>query len=233
MSRSDARADRALAHSLTTAPRVFFSSFPARPLTPPPRTTESVDEMSSSSSSRASAHARRGGGGGGEEDVQGAVRPDSPPMVTEADGIRAIFPKEARLRNLTYSAPLYVDMTKTVTVSAAEDKTEEVEKINKVFIGKVPIMPLQVLPLPTTAQGAHRARRVRLRRGRLLHHQRIREGSHRAREDEHQPRVRLREAPAEQVHVGGGARSSPESGARAASSCMARLMHRRLQGQPA
>ena len=66
----------------------------------------------------------------------------SKPMVTEADGMTStLFPKEARLRNLTYSAPLYVDMTKTVTtVSAAEDKTEEVEKINKVFIGKVPIM---------------------------------------------------------------------------------------------
>ena len=66
----------------------------------------------------------------------------SKPMVTEADGMTStLFPKEARLRNLTYSAPLYVDMTKTVTtVSAEGDTSEEVEKINKVFIGKVPIM---------------------------------------------------------------------------------------------
>ena len=108
----------------------------------------------------------------------------SKPMVTEADGMTStLFPKEARLRNLTYSAPLYVDMTKTVTtVSAAEDKTEEVEKINKVFIGKVPIMlRSKYCSLHDHGQGAHRARRVRLRRGRLLHHQRIREGSHRAR----------------------------------------------------
>jgi DNA-directed RNA polymerase II subunit RPB2 len=40
----------------------------------------------------------------------------SKPMVTEADGMTStLFPKEARLRNLTYSAPLYVDMVKTVT----------------------------------------------------------------------------------------------------------------------
>ena len=66
----------------------------------------------------------------------------SKPMVTEADGMTStLFPKEARLRNLTYSAPLYVDMTKTVTTVDAEGTvSEEVEKINKVFIGKVPIM---------------------------------------------------------------------------------------------
>jgi len=66
----------------------------------------------------------------------------SKPMVTEADGMTStLFPKEARLRNLTYSAPLYVDMTKTVTtISPDGDASEEVEKINKVFIGKVPIM---------------------------------------------------------------------------------------------
>lgn len=40
----------------------------------------------------------------------------SKPMVTEADGYTTtLFPKEARLRNLTYSAPLYVDMVKEVT----------------------------------------------------------------------------------------------------------------------
>jgi len=66
----------------------------------------------------------------------------SKPMVTEADGMTStLFPKEARLRNLTYSAPLYVDMVKTATTVTAEgEETKEEERINKVFIGKVPIM---------------------------------------------------------------------------------------------
>ena len=66
----------------------------------------------------------------------------SKPMVTEADGMtNTLFPKEARLRNLTYSAPLYVDMKKTVTTVTPEgDETQEIEEIKKVFIGKVPIM---------------------------------------------------------------------------------------------
>ena len=43
----------------------------------------------------------------------------SKPMVTEADGMTStLFPKEARLRNLTYSAPLYIDMAKsTITTT--------------------------------------------------------------------------------------------------------------------
>ena len=37
----------------------------------------------------------------------------SKPTMTEADGETAIlFPKDARLRGLTYAAPLYVDVTK-------------------------------------------------------------------------------------------------------------------------
>ena len=57
----------------------------------------------------------------------------SKPMVTEADGMTStLFPKEARLRNLTYSAPLYVDMEKRVTTISPEgDETVEEEKINK------------------------------------------------------------------------------------------------------
>jgi len=73
----------------------------------------------------------------------------SKPMVTEADGMTStLFPKEARLRNLTYSAPLYVDMRKKITTvtqnseeeGGGEKINEEIEDINKVFIGKVPIM---------------------------------------------------------------------------------------------
>ncbi|KAL3690175.1 hypothetical protein R1sor_016484 [Riccia sorocarpa] len=66
----------------------------------------------------------------------------SKPMMTESDGETAtLFPKAARLRNLTYSAPLYVDITKHV-VRKGEDGDEDgdQEDLPKVFIGKVPIM---------------------------------------------------------------------------------------------
>ena len=73
----------------------------------------------------------------------------SKPMVTEADGMTStLFPKEARLRNLTYSAPLYIDMAKpTITTTDQIDETTgknieiiETEEYPKVFFGKVPIM---------------------------------------------------------------------------------------------
>lgn len=66
-----------------------------------------------------------------------------------------MFPSEARLRNLTYSAPLYVDIKKTTQVAdpshpqnegitnindmQLEQEGEE-ELLSRVFIGKVPIM---------------------------------------------------------------------------------------------
>lgn len=63
-------------------------------------------------------------------------------MMTEADGETAtLWPKAARLRNLTYSAPLYVDVTKFVTRKTEEgDEETEQEDLSKVYIGKVPIM---------------------------------------------------------------------------------------------
>ena len=93
----------------------------------------------------------------------------SKPTMTEADGETAIlFPKDARLRNLTYAAPLYVDVTKTVRRpkeqqrgggggggggsdgdeddkdgqggEAAGGLDVEVEEYPKVFMGEVPIM---------------------------------------------------------------------------------------------
>lgn len=43
-----------------------------------------------------------------------------------------MMPNEARLRNLTYSAPLYVDITKTII----KDKEEPIEtQHQKTFIG--------------------------------------------------------------------------------------------------
>nr|ANJ43287.1 RNA polymerase II beta subunit [Sugiyamaella mastotermitis] len=75
----------------------------------------------------------------------------SRPTMTEADGsTHPMFPQEARLRNLTYSSPLYVDMHKRVLYSKDSefeseqewlpDPNEPEEPISKVYIGKVPIM---------------------------------------------------------------------------------------------
>ncbi|CAN3475348.1 DNA-directed RNA polymerase II subunit Rpb2p [Diutina catenulata] len=76
----------------------------------------------------------------------------SKPTQTEGDGTtHPLFPQEARLRNLTYSSPLYVDMAKKVFKSDdrqrrgdneldwVEEKMED-EPQTKVYLGKVPIM---------------------------------------------------------------------------------------------
>ncbi|PJF17090.1 DNA-directed RNA polymerase subunit beta [Paramicrosporidium saccamoebae] len=66
----------------------------------------------------------------------------SKPTMTESDGsTQPMFPNEARLRDLTYSAPLYIDMRKrTVEVDGDEETEIETEELSKVFIGRVPIM---------------------------------------------------------------------------------------------
>ena len=67
----------------------------------------------------------------------------SKPTMTEADGtVQPMFPNEARLRNLTYAAPLYVDMRKRVVeVNSGGDEQElDSEELSKVFLGRVPIM---------------------------------------------------------------------------------------------
>ncbi|KAI0756840.1 DNA-dependent RNA polymerase II second largest subunit [Daedaleopsis nitida] len=73
----------------------------------------------------------------------------SRPTVTEADGsVVPVFPQEARLRNLTYSAPLYIEMKKRILLgredpdSATGDMMWDVEQedrdadAKKVWIGK-------------------------------------------------------------------------------------------------
>ncbi|CAL1694978.1 unnamed protein product [Somion occarium] len=77
----------------------------------------------------------------------------SRPTVTESDGsVVPVFPQEARLRNLTYSAPLYIEMKKRVMVGREDpdsltgdmiweqEHEETPEDTRKVWIGKVPIM---------------------------------------------------------------------------------------------
>ncbi|XP_067658065.1 DNA-directed RNA polymerase II subunit RPB2 [Haliotis asinina] len=62
----------------------------------------------------------------------------SKPTHWEKDGAPSpMMPNEARLRNLTYSAPLYVDITKTV-IKEGEESVETLHQ--KTYIGKIPIM---------------------------------------------------------------------------------------------
>ena len=74
----------------------------------------------------------------------------SRPTITEADGsVVPVFPQEARLRNLTYSAPLYIEMSKRVLVGQADPNSATGEMVweqesaptpddsKKVWIGKV------------------------------------------------------------------------------------------------
>ncbi|BGP69929.1 DNA-dependent RNA polymerase II [Rhodotorula toruloides] len=79
----------------------------------------------------------------------------SKPTQTEADGtVAPMFPNEARLRNLTYSAPLYIDVKKRVLVQESDEPDPETGELvwteekdddeageeEKIYIGKVPIM---------------------------------------------------------------------------------------------
>ena len=61
-----------------------------------------------------------------------------PTWVEPDQTTSAMFPNEARLRNLTYAAPLYMDLTRTtVNVDADGEEEEEVENLSKIFLGQV------------------------------------------------------------------------------------------------
>ncbi len=61
------------------------------------------------------------------------------PTIREADGsVKPIFPIEARIRNLTYSAPLYLEM---IPVRKDERTGMEIEgEVANIYIGRLPIM---------------------------------------------------------------------------------------------
>ena len=74
----------------------------------------------------------------------------SRPTITEANGsVVPVFPQEARLRNLTYYAPLYIEMTKRVLVGQVDPNSATGEMVweqetmlsagdsTRVWIGKV------------------------------------------------------------------------------------------------
>ena len=55
------------------------------------------------------------------------------PMITEADGSRRpLYPMEARMRDLSYTAPVFLEMT--LIIKGVEKRTEDV------FIGEIPVM---------------------------------------------------------------------------------------------
>lgn len=66
-----------------------------------------------------------------------------PPTFKEPDGkVSRIFPNVARMRNLTYQAPLQVEVKKRITTLDEDGSDKQVleEKEEKVFVGYVPIM---------------------------------------------------------------------------------------------
>ena len=79
----------------------------------------------------------------------------SKPTNTEADGSnQPLLPVEARMRNLTYAAPLFVEMEKSTKEFTRDPESGTIDELNqaesqvpdnimgnsKVFLGKVPIM---------------------------------------------------------------------------------------------
>lgn len=68
----------------------------------------------------------------------GQIYVTKPPIYTENDGRSvAIFPNEARIRDLTYACNLYIDVTKTVENEFGE---KDEHKFSRVSIGQLPVM---------------------------------------------------------------------------------------------
>ena len=63
------------------------------------------------------------------------------PIFEEANGDSTLlYPNQARLRNLTYAAPLYCDVTKTEIRVIDEREEVNTDEPKRVFLGRVPIM---------------------------------------------------------------------------------------------
>jgi len=66
------------------------------------------------------------------------------PRINENDGsTKPMYPHEARLRNLTYSSPLYVDIDIKIIENPMDEENRKVlntKKIESICIGKIPIM---------------------------------------------------------------------------------------------
>lgn len=103
------------------------------------------------------------------------------PYIKEADGSKSkVFPTEARLRNLTYSAHMYMDMALT--------KGEEEPQLEKVYIGELPVMlKSNICHLNGLGYNELEENGEDLRSWRLLHCKRFRKGnSHHGRDSTQQ-----------------------------------------------
>ena len=69
----------------------------------------------------------------------GKIRLDSPSLIEADSSRRNIMPNEARLRNLTYAAPMFIEV---VPVIRGIDKEAS---FGEVFIGEIPIMARSAL----------------------------------------------------------------------------------------
>jgi DNA-directed RNA polymerase II subunit RPB2 len=65
-------------------------------------------------------------------------------QIQEHNGIvKPLYPAEARIRNITYASPLYMDINQEIRYHGSDgvaDKIEQLPKISNVLIGKLPIM---------------------------------------------------------------------------------------------
>jgi DNA-directed RNA polymerase beta subunit len=72
----------------------------------------------------------------------GQVYIPSPTLIEEDRSIKNVFPSEARVRDLTYDSPIYVDIKETLTEEATDDSPQIIEENihNRIMIGRTPIM---------------------------------------------------------------------------------------------
>ncbi|MFB6205045.1 MAG: DNA-directed RNA polymerase subunit B'', partial [Haloglomus sp.] len=80
----------------------------------------------------------------GDKEGQEPVRVDlgnvriTTPRVREADGSEELlYPQEARLRNITYSAPVFMEMT---IVRGGDEEEEHIVDQSETKVGRMPIM---------------------------------------------------------------------------------------------
>jgi len=67
----------------------------------------------------------------------GQVYIPSPTLIEEDRKVRKFYPSEARVRDLTYDAPIFVDIKEVIQM---EGEAEEVNEYKRIIIGRTPIM---------------------------------------------------------------------------------------------
>jgi DNA-directed RNA polymerase II subunit RPB2 len=110
----------------------------------------SVEDTTAPPSGTAPAVAAPGGcspSGGPPREVEVIIKFENvsirKPTIFENNGsITPMYPNDARLRNFTYSAPVYIDMNVTTTMydPATREKQTSQRTLPRVMIGKIPVM---------------------------------------------------------------------------------------------